>query len=167
MESICLSSYYPRNDRYHDDHLGTQKLLDAKYGVIDIEYYVELTREVSGQSFFKDLDVISVVPSSDQYDFNTNVYMFALELGHEFGIPVSLSLVREISKPRSNQLGGRGFDINYATISVADNVRGKRVLIIDDVETSGSTFNACRKLLNDAGAIEVKTLALAKTRRSM
>lgn len=44
-----------------------------------------------------------------------------------------------------------------------DGVRGKRVLVIDDVTTSGATLHACFSALRDAGASEVAGLCLMRT----
>jgi ComF family protein len=41
--------------------------------------------------------------------------------------------------------------------------QGKRIAVIDDVTASGATFSECQKALNDAGAQEVRCVALAKT----
>ena len=43
----------------------------------------------------------------------------------------------------------------------AAGVRGRRVLLIDDVVTTGSTVGACARALSRAGAAEVDVLALA------
>ena len=43
---------------------------------------------------------------------------------------------------------------------VAD-VRGKRVLVIDDVKTTGATLNECAKVLKGAGAVSVIGLTVA------
>ena len=40
-------------------------------------------------------------------------------------------------------------------------VKGKRILVIDDVKTTGSTLNECAKVLKEAGAIEVLGLTVA------
>jgi len=57
----------------------------------------------------------------------------------------------------------------------AENVRGafslihpagvceKRILLIDDVFTTGSTMNECAKVLKDAGAVSVTVFTLART----
>lgn len=43
------------------------------------------------------------------------------------------------------------------------NLKNKTILLIDDVETTGSTLNECKKALLRAGAKEVRCLTLAKT----
>lgn len=50
--------------------------------------------------------------------------------------------------------------------SVADEelVRGKRVLVIDDIITTGSTLSECAKTLKYSGATEVICCTLARTR---
>jgi predicted amidophosphoribosyltransferase len=40
-------------------------------------------------------------------------------------------------------------------------LRGKTVLLVDDVITTGSTLNACARALLDAGAANVDCLAIA------
>lgn len=51
---------------------------------------------------------------------------------------------------------------NAFTVRHADSVSGKRVLLIDDVFTTGATVSACASVLKDAGAEEVFVLTVAK-----
>ena len=42
-------------------------------------------------------------------------------------------------------------------------IKGKHILLIDDVFTTGSTLHACTKALLKAGAMQVNVLTLART----
>lgn len=51
------------------------------------------------------------------------------------------------------------------TVSRDDSVAGKRILLLDDVMTTGSTMNECAKELKKAGAETVIAAAVARTAR--
>ena len=55
-------------------------------------------------------------------------------------------------------------DIKSLTIEYGFNVKGKNIIVIDDITTSGSTLIACKNLLMDAGAAHVVLVALGKTK---
>ncbi len=44
-----------------------------------------------------------------------------------------------------------------------EKVKGKKILLVDDVITTGATLNECAGVLKKAGVEKVKTLAIAKT----
>jgi ComF family protein len=46
-----------------------------------------------------------------------------------------------------------------------DQIKGKRVMIVDDVFTSGATLNECARILKKAGAAQVFVLTLARVTR--
>ncbi|MFI0219774.1 ComF family protein [Streptomyces lydicus] len=49
-----------------------------------------------------------------------------------------------------------------AALHLRQSVRGKRILLFDDVFTTGATFHTVGKLLTEAGATEVRGLVLAR-----
>ncbi len=61
-------------------------------------------------------------------------------------------------KKRKQNLKG-----SFNILNVAD-IKGKKVLLIDDVMTTGSTVNICSKVLKNAGAVSVKVLTIASVR---
>ena len=44
-------------------------------------------------------------------------------------------------------------------------VAGKRILLVDDVCTTGATLTECIRVLEDAGAAEVACVVIARTRQ--
>jgi ComF family protein len=46
--------------------------------------------------------------------------------------------------------------------SAADRVRGRRIILVDDVFTSGATASACARVLKNAGALRIEVLCWAR-----
>ena len=79
---------------------------------------------------------------------------------------ITKTVLQRISKvPKATSTGIRCQALHEQTIAVTDpeSVVDKVVYIIDDIETSGATLRACRILMMDAGAAQVKLLAVGKT----
>ena len=53
---------------------------------------------------------------------------------------------------------------NAFKIKHLQNIKGKKIVLIDDVETTGSTLNECAKVLRKAGAKAVYSITLARTK---
>ena len=99
-------------------------------------------------------------------EFNQSLLM-ADRVGRHLRRPVSTTdLVRTIatepqtSLTRSERLRNlrRVFMVRHA-----DRIADRRVLLIDDVFTTGTTINECAKVLRSAGAASVSALTLART----
>ena len=61
---------------------------------------------------------------------------------------------------RANVLGA------YRVCCQADLLRGKRVLLVDDILTTGSTLSECARMLKSAGTLRVYGLCAAATRKT-
>ena len=75
------------------------------------------------------------------------------------------ALVRYRNTPPQTGLGRRQRSANLKhafKLSDSDIVKGCRVLLVDDVLTTGATVNACSRVLMRAGAASVKVLTLAR-----
>lgn len=78
--------------------------------------------------------------------------------------PVRLLVKARYTRPQSS-LPGRAREQNAAgayRLCRKAEVSGRRILLIDDIVTTGSTLSACSRVLLEAGAAEVFCLALAR-----
>ena len=129
----------------------------------------------AGQSLIGGCDMICPVPLHRQRliqrRFNQSA-MLARELSKLSDKPAILDLL--IRKHHTRTQGGlsararfrnvRGaFEINPARIS---QLKGARILLIDDVLTTGATVEACSKCLLDAGALNVDVLTFSRVVRA-
>lgn len=96
--------------------------------------------------------------------------LLAREVARRWGIPVA-KIVRRV-KATAPQAGltnsKRRLNVQGAfRIRKPANVKGLRILLIDDVLTTGATAGACARVLKRAGASHVAVAAVARTERRM
>jgi ComF family protein len=88
------------------------------------------------------------------------------ELGQLSGLPVvNECLIRKRYTPpqaRTNSVNERWENVVGTFTCRSNEVANRKVLLIDDVATSGATLNACANALKNSGAISVWGLVLAR-----
>ena len=145
---------------------------NLKYG--KRKYLARYVANILEPSFLKlgEVDIITFVPSSKsrkkERGFN-QAEEIAKALGEKFDKVVLKLLVK--TKDTIHQAGGTQkerlenlkdsfeFDANFC-----EEIKGKNILIIDDVFTTGSTLNECSKVLKKFKPKKIKTLTFAKTK---
>ncbi|MGM9604565.1 MAG: ComF family protein [Faecousia sp.] len=117
------------------------------------------------------VDVLTWVPVSTLRRFHRGYdqcQLLTRAVGEELGIQPQKTLRKIRNNPpqsgltsvlarKANVLGA------YKVVKNAD-LRGKRVLLVDDIFTSGATMNECARMLLTAGAKEVHGAAIAAVR---
>jgi ComF family protein len=92
-------------------------------------------------------------------------FLLSRELGRLNGLPVvDDCLIRSTythPQARTSSVADRLENVAGAFTCVDDRLRGKQVILLDDVSTSGATLNACAGTLKSAGAATVWGLVLA------
>lgn len=91
-------------------------------------------------------------------------------LARELGKPIHLAVVDDclirrhptLPQARTSTVDERQHNVADAFTCCDQRLQNKQVLLIDDVATSGATFNACAAALKAAGATSVWGLALAR-----
>lgn len=90
----------------------------------------------------------------------------ARAIGREFGLPAQPLLVKTRDTVRQSDLlqnaQRKANVLGVYALRPGAAVRGCRILLVDDVVTSGSTLSACAKVLVEAGAEEVWCVTLAQ-----
>jgi ComF family protein len=88
-------------------------------------------------------------------------------LAREWRIPLHRQAMRRIrwTEPQINLTAEQRRDNVKGAFAVRDAtaVAGKRVLLVDDVFTTGSTVEECSKMLKKSGAAEVVVITVART----
>ena len=120
------------------------------------------------QSYIPDL--ITFVPMHEKRQKNRGYNQaeeLAKELGEIMGLDVVNSLQRSVftdNLARMNAQERRNVIQNAITLNKSAPIKGKQILLVDDVFTTGATSNACTEVLKRGGAkrVEVLTFATAK-----
>ena len=108
---------------------------------------------------------IAVVPSHDPAKTTSGLRTLAERLAAADRIDATDCLVRAEKIDKLAHGGDRSIEVHLKTIQVAkpELIKGRDVLLLDDITTSGNSLLACQQLLLKAGAKRVQMLAFAKT----
>ena len=114
----------------------------------------------------EETEMVTPVPTYRPYNKSGHATFIAVELARQMKLPLSrgsLIKVRSSEKYSAAGFSGRQEQAarNFKVIDKRD-FRGKRVLIVDDVITTGNTMNACAGLLKEAGAEFVMGISFAR-----
>jgi competence protein ComFC len=122
------------------------------------------------ESLWRGLEAVIPVPLHPRKrktrGFN-QVEIIARELGRAKGLPLRGEVLRRVRNiPAQTSLDAAARKRNVAAafaVRRPDVLRGQRVLLVDDVYTTGATIRECCRTLLRAGVREVRALTLART----
>lgn len=148
-KAILLFKYGKKAALGH--HLG-RLMAEASYGRVEVTSY----------------DCLVPVPLSPEREkergFNQSLIL-AEALGGRFGVPVERKALVRVrpTGPQEGSRKAREENVRGAFAVIRpEQVAGKRILLIDDVYTTGATVNECAKVLMKAGAQKVAVYTLAR-----
>lgn len=158
----CVAAYYykkPISDiickfKFKEKWCKASTLSKLIYNVISIEY-----------SDY-DLDILTFVPEHNKRKKHT--IMLAKLLSYNINVNFKSLLNKAQSNNSQHKLTRfeRLKNVNNVyTIRKNVNIKGKSILLIDDIVTTGSTLNECAKVLKLAGAETVFCAAIAATEK--
>ena len=165
-----LYPYYSvTGDSYkHSEDKGTQLILDLKYKKKPeaIEYIAQELDEIfSKERVF----VLCVVPSSEKNNRETGLRICITKLlsARPDIIDGRECLARKFDIPKKSAGGPRDYEKELESLELANAriIKGKDVVLIDDVVTTGCSLAAGAKILSDGGAKTVTPFAIGRTMR--
>ena len=128
----------------------------------------ELADRLKAEDIVKDTDVIVPAPMHRKdirrRGFNQSA-LIAKELGRILDIPVDTKSVvktRHTHTQKGLGKGGRAVNLRNA-FTASHELKGKRVLLIDDICTTGSTLREITAAVKKAGAASVRCACCCKT----
>ncbi len=138
------------------------RILDLKEGKAHaVEYFRERVEPDLGNGF-----AVAVVPSHDPESPGLGLRALAAALAQNGGrIDASGCLVRTVKIDKLAHGGDRSINVHLGSIAVTNAalIKGRDVMLLDDVTRTGNSLFACRRLLLDAGARSVQCVALGRT----
>ncbi len=178
LKCICSSEtiYYDAAFSFiYYDGAGKKGIISLKrakatgFAGLFAEKAVKLLKE---NDLLSDIDIITSVPVSKRKMRETaynHAHMFAKMIHRNCDIPVSGKLLsktdeslvqHELSAEERKQRAAKA----YSFTGKEQSVKGKTVLLCDDIITTGSTLNYCSKALKEAGADRVICCTIAMTK---
>jgi hypoxanthine phosphoribosyltransferase len=115
-----------------------------------------------------DFDCLAVIPSHHTGIDASGIRSLCKEISKRMKLVDATScLIRHETIDKLSTGGDRNIERHLNSIKVVDKelIEGKKVLLFDDVTSTGNSLKACKELLESAGAKAVKCFALGKTTR--
>jgi predicted amidophosphoribosyltransferase len=116
-----------------------------------------------------DFDCILVVPPHQMGEYNSGIKVLAQKLAYKKNlIDATSCLIRHRTINKLTTRGNRSLETHLQSIQVVNHeiVKDNKLLLIDDVSTTGNSLKACQEFLESKGAKSVKSFVLAKTTKS-
>ena len=135
-----------------------------------LDCFGEMLADCAAGSFPGEFDTVSWVPVSSKRR-KTRGFDQAYELCRATCRAWGVKPVPTLRKIWDNppQSGIRAAEERRANVlgvyeAIGENVWGRRILLVDDVLTTGATMSECARVLRESGAAEVVCLALGRVR---
>lgn len=174
QEIMHLYDYHPWQDGKNPriDHithtiLNIKRHEECRSRTGAINYFTKiLTSSPRGLSFLTDgeLSCFAVVPSHAKGHVSEGLLELVRNISAAFNFENEQNLLVRLATIDKAATGGeRSMKVHFDSIKVTGQVQGKTIYLFDDITSTGSSLQACKKLLLNAGAHRVAMIALGRT----
>lgn len=144
----------------------TWKILDFKDGKqTAVQHYTGLVEEHLSKALDLGSDWgIVIVPSSKKDKWGAGLLSVAQSVSQNHGVCLhSKALRRHHSTEKRADGGDRAIAKHLGTITLSESSLPNKIILLDDVTSTGNSLVACRDILLRSGIKEVYMLAIAET----
>lgn len=127
-----------------------------------------ITKNEKIYSFLKKYDIILYVPMFKKQEHKrgyNQTYLIAKEIGKTLGVSIeksNLTKIKDTKKQSTLTKEERKTNVKDAfVIKKPERIVNKKVILFDDIFTTGNTVNECSKVIKMAGAKEIAILTIA------
>lgn len=182
QKSCIIDDYKKDNTKYFSEHmyifkyegLIRSKILSYKFRNKSYLYktFVSfLLKDEKVFDFLKRYDIIIPVPISYQR-YKERGYNQSLLLAKEISKNTKLELIAKVLNKNKNVVAQSTLNKKERTTNIEnayktnkkylDKIKNKKILILDDIYTTGSTVNECAKMLNISEVKDIGIITIAK-----
>lgn len=164
---------YPNNQFYKDNFFAFIAVKKRNYN----QYSRTISFPAALCNFFKLLSgdwVICTAPGHEKTNNSSNgvsdiINMVYLKSNFNLRNTLIQRTYTVDKKATANSGRNNNYIVDMQSLSIESgyDVKGKSIIVVDDITTSGSTLIACKNLLMNAGAKRVVLVALGKTKEPM
>ena len=135
-------------------------------------FAVLLSKKIKKMTNFRNFDIIIGVPlhaSRERERGYNQSSLIAKALSRELQVPASNTVLSRVKITNSQSLLNRNARLSNVRdafqVNRPEKIRGRSILLVDDIITTGATLGECCKVLLEAGAGEVTCAVVASGRK--
>lgn len=156
-----LPKRYPATAQQQEDRNEVYRFKNGNYSIRVLNGLESEINSIAGND--KGSYLICFIPASTSERTQLRYSGLASRLRSDTGCSATLSAVVNAFNRQSTIITGKTEDPTASFRVNASLVRGKKIILIDDVITRGRSFNGCAAMLLAAGATSVTGLFVAQT----
>lgn len=181
VESIAINEIDNYNNKYFSKHLYIFKYEDIiREKIIDYKFENKIylyrtfseaiTRNKQNIDFIKQYDILIPVPihkeRRKQRGYNQSELIAKIIADEVRDIKLQVNILKKekniVAQSTLNKAKREENIKDVYKIVNSEKIKNKKVLILDDIYTTGSTVNECSKVLNEAECEDVGVITIAK-----
>ncbi|MDZ7362909.1 MAG: RecQ family ATP-dependent DNA helicase [candidate division KSB1 bacterium] len=165
--ALAFHTFIQNGEHFHTEVGARVHAFKYQGEKAQVEWLLERAlKMLAAHPLFKEVDAVVFVPSTKGDRSYAPVTLLAENLRQQLGVRAAFQLGKtRATRPQKEMvtLEQKRRNVAGAFAVHAPSVKGRRILLVDDIYDSGATINECARVLKAAGANKIYALTLTKT----